>query len=66
VQVPITVMGHAYSITSSARLSNVIGKVRPSVPAVLRLTTNSTLTVCWTGKSAGFAPLRLLPAQIPC
>src|SRR5271157_3037182 len=47
-----------YSITSSARPSSVIGKVSPSVLAVLRLTTNSTFTTCWTGKSAGFAPLR--------
>jgi hypothetical protein len=24
--------------------------------------TNSTLATCWTGKSAGFVPLRILPA----
>jgi hypothetical protein len=36
----------AYSITSSARPSNVMGKVRPSPLAVLRLMTNSTLTNC--------------------
>src|SRR5262249_27371765 len=33
-----------YSIISSARPSNGNGKVRPSVLAVLRLTTNSTFT----------------------
>jgi hypothetical protein len=49
-------------MTSSARPSNVIGKVRPSVLAVLRLMTNSNLTTRWTGKSAGFAPLKIVPA----
>src|SRR6476660_3980548 len=43
----------SYSITSSARPRNVIGKVRPSVLAVLRLMTNSTLPPRWTGKAAG-------------
>src|SRR6516164_4925582 len=28
----------------------------------LEMMTNSTLTTCWTGKSAGVAPLRILPA----
>src|SRR5262245_35158868 len=35
-----------HSITSSARPSSVIGKVRPSVLAVLRLMTSSTFTDC--------------------
>jgi hypothetical protein len=30
------------------------GTVRPSVLAVLRLITNSTLELCWMGRSAGF------------
>ena len=51
-----------HSITSSARASSVIGKVSPSVLAVFRLMTNSTFTTCWTGNSAGFAPLRRLAA----
>jgi hypothetical protein len=32
-----------------------------SVLAVLRLTTSSKVVGCWTGRSAGFAPLRILP-----
>src|SRR4029453_1385482 len=43
-----------YSITSSARPISVFGTVRPSALAVLRLTMNSTLVDCWTGRSAGF------------
>lgn len=31
----------------------------PSVFAVLRLITNSNLVGCMTGRSAGFAPLRM-------
>jgi hypothetical protein len=50
-----------HSITSSARPSSVIGKVRPSALAVLRLIANSTFTACWTGSSAGRAPLRIRP-----
>ena len=42
-----------HSITSSARASSVIGKLRPSALAVLRLIANSTFTACWTGSSAG-------------
>jgi hypothetical protein len=51
-----------YSITSSARASSDGGTVRPSALAVLRLMTNSNLVGCWTGKSAGLAPLRIRPA----
>ena len=50
-----------YSITSLARPSNEIGTVRPSALAVLRLTYSSTLVACWTGRSAGFSPLRTRP-----
>src|SRR6516164_11134350 len=45
-----------HSITSSAATSNVCGIARPSAFAVLRLTTSSNFTVCWTGKSPGFSP----------
>jgi hypothetical protein len=50
-----------HSITSSARASNSGSTVRLSAFAVLRLITNSTLVLCWIGRSAGFAPLRILP-----
>ena len=49
-----------YSITSSARASSVGGTVRPSTLAVIRLTTRSNLVGCSTGRSAGFAPRRIL------
>ena len=51
-----------HSITSSARASSVGGTVMPSVFAVLRLMTNSTLVDCCTGRSAGFSPLSIRPA----
>jgi len=38
--------GGLYSITSSARASNVCGMVTPSALAVLRLITNSNLVGC--------------------
>src|SRR5207248_234247 len=49
-----------HSITSSAisRKSRVI--VRPNALAAFRLITSSNFVGCWTGKSAGFAPLRIL------
>jgi hypothetical protein len=49
-----------HSITSSARTRNDSGIVRPSAFAVLRLITNSNFVGCCTGRSAGFAPLRIL------
>src|SRR6185369_11707569 len=48
-----------HSITSSARASSVGGISRPSVLAVLRLTTVSYLVGACTGRSAGFSPLRM-------
>src|SRR5207248_1187110 len=51
---------HLYSITSSARASNVGGTVRPSALAVLRLITSSNLVGCSTGRSEGLVPLRIL------
>src|SRR5262249_17345777 len=51
-----------HSITSSAVTSRVCGTARPSIRAVEALITNSSLVDCTTGKSAGFAPLRMRPA----
>src|SRR5215467_109133 len=48
-----------YSITSSARARSVLGTVRPSALAVLRLRTKSNFVGCSTGISAGFSPLRM-------
>jgi hypothetical protein len=48
-----------YSITSSARASNVGDTVRPSALAVLRLIASSYLVGACTGRSAGFSPLRM-------
>jgi hypothetical protein len=50
----------AYSITSSAVMSSVVGIVRPRAFAVLRLTVNLRIVGCSTGKSAGFAPFNIL------
>src|SRR5262249_40603448 len=51
-----------HSITSSARADSAGGISRRSALAVLRLITNSNLVGCCTGRSAGFAPLRIRPA----
>src|SRR6476659_10818083 len=50
-----------YSITSSARASSVGGTVSPSILAVWALMTSSNLVDCTTGRSDGFAPLRMRP-----
>src|SRR5262249_15570576 len=50
-----------HSITSSAMARSVSGTVRPSAFAVLRLRISSNLVGCWTGRSAGFSPLRIRP-----
>src|SRR5207248_1502705 len=50
-----------HSMTSSARASNIGGTARPIALAVARLMTSSNLVDCVTGKSAGFAPLRMRP-----
>ena len=52
----------SHSMTSSARARIDGGTVRPSALAVLRLMTSSNLVGCWTGRSAGLAPLRIFPA----
>jgi hypothetical protein len=51
-----------YSITSSALLVSDAGTVNPSAFAAFILMTNSSLVDCWTGRSAGFAPDKILPA----
>ena len=45
-----------YSITASARSKIEVGNSMPTAFAVLRLTTNSNLLGCSTGRSAGLAP----------
>jgi hypothetical protein len=49
--------------TSSARASSDCGIASPSAFAVLRLTTKSNFLGCSTGRSAGFAPFRILPTR---
>jgi len=49
-----------YSITSSARASSISGMSSLNEHAVCRLMTNSNLVDCRTGRSVGFAPLRML------
>jgi hypothetical protein len=51
---------YLYSITSSARISNEGGTVRPSALAVFMLITSSNLVGCSTGRSEGLVPLRIL------
>src|SRR6476469_8367640 len=50
-----------HSMTSSARATSDGGTARPSVLAVFMLMTNSNVVGCNTGRSAGFAPLRIFP-----
>src|SRR5262249_10367702 len=54
-----------HSITSSARASSAGGTVRPSILGVCALMTSSNLLDCTTGRSAGFAPLRMRPVYTP-
>jgi hypothetical protein len=49
-----------HSKTLSARESTEGGIVRPSAFAVFKLMTNSNLVGCCIGKSAGFAPFKIL------
>src|SRR5262245_48726167 len=49
-----------HSITSSARASSIGGTSRPIALAALRLMISSNLVGCSTGRSAGFAPLKIL------
>src|SRR5262245_22822160 len=50
-----------HSNISSARPDRGSGTAMPSALAVLRLMKSSTLVACWTGRSAGFSPLRTRP-----
>ena len=50
----------SYSITPSARTRKDSGTVSPSAFAVVRLTMRSNLMGCSTGRSAGFAPRKIL------
>ena len=52
----------SYSITSSASSCIAFGMSRSSAFAVLRLSTNSNLVACMTGRSAGFSPRKIRPA----
>src|SRR4029079_2931475 len=52
-----------YSITSSARASNVGGTSRSNALAVLRLMTSAYLVGFCTGISATLAPLRIYSTQ---
>src|SRR6516164_4727595 len=52
-----------HSITSSARASNDCGTSSPRALAVIRLMTKSNLVGCSTGRSAGFAPRKILSAK---
>jgi tripartite-type tricarboxylate transporter receptor subunit TctC len=51
--------GVAYSITSSARASNVGGTSRSRAFAVFRLITSSYFVGACTGRSAAFSPLSM-------
>src|SRR6516225_3211274 len=50
----------SHSMISSARARIDGGIVSPSALAVFRLMTSSNLVGCWTGRSAGLAPFRIL------
>src|SRR5262249_28405024 len=50
-----------HSITSSASNWIALGTSMPSALAVCMLITSSNLVDCKTGRSAGFAPLRICP-----
>ena len=51
---------HGYSMTLLAWSRSVCGIVSPNASAVLRLMTSSNFVGRWTGRSPGFAPLRIL------
>src|SRR5262249_256764 len=52
---------HAPWMSWSAGASSIAGMSRLSERAVCKLRTNSNLADCRTGRSAGLAPLRMLP-----
>jgi hypothetical protein len=53
-----------YSISSSAPKSMAGGTVSPSALAVFRLITSSNFVGCSTGRSAGFAPFKILTTDV--
>ncbi len=55
---PVRANRRHHSITSSARAMREAGRSRPRAFAVFRLITRSYLVGAWTGRSAGFSPLR--------
>ena len=57
-------VGRPHPITSSAIESTPGGTLMPSARAVWRLITNSNLVDCTTSRSAGLAPLRMLPVSL--
>src|SRR5215831_15501521 len=63
-QEPAALVEHGYSMIWPARSSSDDGIVRPRVFAVLRLMTRSNLLGCSIGRSAGFAPLRILSTKL--
>ena len=54
----------AYLITLSARASTFGGIVRPICLAAFRLMMNSNFIGCYTGRSAGLVPLRILSTKV--
>jgi len=54
----------AYSITTSAHVSTVGGMLMPSALAVWRFMTSSYLVGRSTGRSPGFAPLKILSTKV--
>src|SRR6185295_16351646 len=54
-----------HSITLSATESSVGGTVKPSIRAAEAFTNSSSLVTWTTGRSAGFAPLRMRPTWRP-
>jgi hypothetical protein len=53
-----SLQGSPYSITSSASDNRLSDMMMPCALAVFMLMTNSNLSICCTGTSAGLAPLR--------
>jgi hypothetical protein len=54
-----------HSITSSARSSIAVGISMPIALAVFRFTINSYVVGCSIGRSAGFAPRKILATYVP-
>ena len=59
---PLCANRRHYSIMWSAATSIDCGTAMPSARAVTALMVSSNLSNCTTGRSAGFAPLRMRPA----